>query len=76
MNHLFGVNWEYPWVLVAVPILPFVAWALFRGKLGRSAPLSLPKIMRRWAGVRAVVDRVLRLQQRPRRRRRRLASVP
>ena len=57
MNHLFGVNWEYPWVLAAVPILPFVAWTLFRGKLGRSAPLSLPKIMRRWAGVRAVVDR-------------------
>ncbi|MFA9196399.1 MAG: VWA domain-containing protein [Aliarcobacter sp.] len=57
MNHLFGVNWEYPWVLVAVPILPLVAWTLFRGKLGRSAPLSLPKIMRRWAGVRAVVDR-------------------
>ena len=57
MNHLFGVNWEYPWVLVAVPILPFVAWTIFRGKLGRSAPLSLPKIMRRWAGVRAVVDR-------------------
>ena len=57
MNHLFGVNWEYPWVLVAVPILPLVAWTIFRGKLGRSAPLSLPKIMRRWAGVRAVVDR-------------------
>jgi len=57
VNHLFGVNWEYPLVLVAVPILPFVAWTLFRGKLGRSAPLSLPKIMRRWAGVRAVVDR-------------------
>ena len=57
MNYFFGVNWEYPWVLVAVPILPLVAWTLFRGKLGRSAPLSLPKIMRRWAGVRAVVDR-------------------
>jgi len=57
VNHLFGVNWEYPWVLMAVPILPLVAWTLFRGKLGRSAPLSLPKIMRRWAGVRAVVDR-------------------
>jgi len=57
MNYFFGVNWEYPWVLVAVPILPLVALTLFRGKLGRSAPLSLPKIMRRWAGVRAVVDR-------------------
>lgn len=57
MNNFFGVHWENPWVLAAVPFLPLIALAIFKGRLGRSAPLVLPKIMRRWAGVRSVVDR-------------------
>jgi len=57
MTHLFGVQWENGWVLALVPLAPFLAWAIFRGKIGGGGPTLLPKILRRWAGTKTVVDR-------------------
>lgn len=57
MNLLFGIHWEQPWILALVPVAPFLAWAVFRGPTGKGGALSLPKVMRRWAGARAVTDR-------------------
>lgn len=57
MTFLFGVHWEQPWILVLVPVAPLLAWAVFRGKTGKGGTLSLPKVLRRWAGARAVTDR-------------------
>jgi len=54
---LFGILWEEPWVLLLVPTVPFWCWLIFRGKVGQGGSLALPKILRRWAGARAVVDR-------------------
>ncbi|KRO63099.1 MAG: VWA domain-containing protein [Verrucomicrobia bacterium] len=54
---LFGILWEEPWVLLLVPTVPFLCWLIFRGKVGQRGALALPKILRRWAGARAVVDR-------------------
>jgi len=53
----FGVHWEQPWVLALVPLVPVLAWAIFRGKTGKGGALNLPKVLRRWAGARAVMDR-------------------
>ena len=57
MNSLFGIHWEQPWILALVPLAPFLAWAVFRGKTGRRGSMSLPKVLRRWAGAQAVTDR-------------------
>jgi len=57
LNLLFGIHWEQPWILVLVPLAPFLAWAVFRGPTGKAGALSLPKVTRRWAGARAVTDR-------------------
>lgn len=57
MNGLYGVHWEYPWVLLLAVAAPIVAGLIFRGGVRASAGLVLPKILRRWAGTRAVVDR-------------------
>ena len=57
MNFLFGVNWEQPWILAMVPLVPLLAWLVFRGKGGKGGSLSLPRVLRRWAGARAVTDR-------------------
>lgn len=54
---LFGAHWEQPWVLALVPVVPLLAWAIFRGKTGKGGALNLPKVLRRWAGARAVMDR-------------------
>ncbi|NBS87088.1 MAG: hypothetical protein EBS60_03270 [Verrucomicrobia bacterium] len=53
----FGILWEEPQVLLLVPLVPVACWLIFRGKAGQSGALALPKILRRWAGARAVVDR-------------------
>ena len=53
----YGVRWEEPQVLLLVPLVPLASWLIFRGKAGQSGVLKLPKVMRRWAGARAVVDR-------------------
>ncbi|MCX6935059.1 MAG: VWA domain-containing protein [Verrucomicrobia bacterium] len=57
MTNLFGIHWYQPWWLVLAPFAPLAAWLIFQGKIGKASPLSLPKILRRWAGTRAVVDR-------------------
>ncbi|NDC80679.1 MAG: hypothetical protein EB090_05355, partial [Verrucomicrobia bacterium] len=57
MNSLFGIHWEQPWILALVPLAPFFAWAVFQGKTGPGGALRLPKVLRRWAGARAVTDR-------------------
>ena len=57
MNFLFGIHWEQPWVLALIPVVPFLAWAVFRGKTGKGGALRLPRVLRRWAGARAVTDR-------------------
>jgi len=57
VNFLFGVNWEQPWILAMVPLVPLLAWLVFRGKGGKGGSLSLPRVLRRWAGARAVTDR-------------------
>ncbi|NBU69433.1 MAG: hypothetical protein EBS49_07475, partial [Verrucomicrobia bacterium] len=57
MNSLFGIHWEQPWILALVPVALFLAWALFRGTTGTSGGLRLPRVLRRWAGARAVTDR-------------------
>jgi len=57
MTHLFGVQWENGWVLALVPVAPLLAWTIFRGNIGGGGSTQLPKILRRWAGTRAVVDR-------------------
>jgi Ca-activated chloride channel family protein len=54
---LFGVHWEEPRIFLLLPLVPVACWLIFRGKGGGSGTLPLPKIMRRWAGARAVVDR-------------------
>lgn len=54
---LFGILWEEPQVLLLVPLVPVACWLIFRGKVGQARALELPKILRRWAGARAVVDR-------------------
>lgn len=57
MSGLFGVQWEHPWVLLLAVAAPLLAWLVFRGGVKASAGMVLPKILRRWAGARAVVDR-------------------
>jgi len=57
MNSIFGIHWEQPWILALVPLAPFFAWAVFQGKTGPGGALRLPKVLRRWAGARAVTDR-------------------
>ena len=57
MTFLFGIHWEQPWVLALVPVAPLLAWLVFRGKVGKGGSLSLPRVLRRWAGARAVTDR-------------------
>jgi len=54
---LFGILWEEPQVLLLVPLVPVGCWLIFRGKVGQAGALALPKVLRRWAGARAVVDR-------------------
>ena len=53
----FGVHWEEPRIFLLLPLVPAACWLIFRDKGGGSGALPLPKIMRRWAGARAVVDR-------------------
>ena len=53
----YGVRWEEPQVLLLIPLVPLASWLIFRGKAGQSGVLQLPRVMRRWAGARAVVDR-------------------
>ena len=57
MNFLFGIHWEQPWILALVPVASLLAWLIFRGKGGQGGSLSLPRVLRRWAGARAVTDR-------------------
>ena len=57
MNFLFGIHWEQPWVLALIPVVPFLAWAVFRGETSKGGALRLPRVLRRWAGARAVTDR-------------------
>lgn len=57
MSFLLGIHWEQPWILILVPMAPLLAWLVFRGKAGGGGPLRLPKVLRRWAGARAVTDR-------------------
>jgi len=57
MNFLFGIHWEQPWILALVPVAPLLAWLVFRGKVGPGGSLRLPRVLRRWAGARAVMDR-------------------
>jgi Ca-activated chloride channel family protein len=57
VNLLFGIHWEQPWILVLVPVVPLLAWAVFHGGAGKGRALTLPKVLRRWAGARAVTDR-------------------
>lgn len=57
MTFLFSVHWEHPWILALVPLAPLLAWTVFRGKTGKGGTLNLPKVLRRWAGTRAVTDR-------------------
>ena len=57
MNPLFGTHWEQPWILALVPVAPLLAWLVFRPKAGPGGPLRLPKVLRRWAGARAVTER-------------------
>ena len=57
MSFLFGIHWEQPWILILVPAAPLLAWLVFLGKTGRGGSLRLPKVLRRWAGARAVTDR-------------------
>lgn len=57
MSSPFGVHWEQPWILLLVPVALVLAWAIFYGRGGKTSTLLLPKVMRRWAGSRAVVDR-------------------
>ena len=57
MSFLLGIHWEQPWILILVPVAPLLAWLVFRGKTGWGGPLRLPKVLRRWAGARAVTDR-------------------
>ena len=57
VNLLFGIHWEQPWILVLVPVVSLLAWAVFHGGAGKGRALALPKVLRRWAGARAVTDR-------------------
>ena len=57
MNLLLGIHWEQPWILILVPVAPLLAWAVFHGGAGKGRALTLPKVLRRWAGARAVMDR-------------------
>ena len=57
MSLLLGIHWEQPWILALVPLAPFLAWAVFRSKTGPGGPLRLPRVLRRWAGTRAVTER-------------------
>ena len=57
MSFLFGVHWEQQWILALVPLAPLLAWLVFRGKGAKGGSLSLPRVLRRWAGARAVTDR-------------------
>ena len=57
MNFLLGIHWEQPWILALVPVAPLLAWLVFRGKVGPGGSLRLPRVLRRWAGARAVMDR-------------------
>ena len=57
MTQLFGVQWENGWVLGLVPLAPLIAWSIFRGNGGAGGKVALPKILRRWAGTRAVFER-------------------
>ena len=57
LNFLFGIHWEQPWILALVPVAPVLAWAVFRGRTGPGGALRLPKVLRRWAGARAVTER-------------------
>ena len=57
MTHLFGIQWENGWILGLVPAAPILAWFVFRGKIGPGEQTHLPKILRRWAGTKAVVER-------------------
>lgn len=57
MIHFQGVQWENGWVLGLVPLAPFLVWAIFQGKIGPGSTTRLPKVLRRWAGTRAVVER-------------------
>lgn len=54
---LDGVRWEEPEVLYLLPLIPLFSWLIFRGQAGQGKGLALPKVMRRWAGARAVVER-------------------
>ena len=55
--NFFGIHWDQPWILLLAPVAPFVAWMIFRGKSSPGGSLGFPKVLRRWAGARAVVDR-------------------
>ena len=55
--NLFGVHWDQPWILLLAPVAPFLAWVIFRGQHSPGGALAFPKVLRRWAGARAVVDR-------------------
>ena len=57
MTFLFGVYWDQPWILALVPLSPVLAWLVFRGRGVKGGSLSLPRVLRRWAGARAVTDR-------------------
>jgi len=57
MSLLFGVHWEQPWILSLVPLAPLLAWLVFRSKGGKGGAVNLPRVLRRWAGARAVTDR-------------------
>lgn len=55
--NLFGVHWDQPSILLLAPVVPFLAWVIFRGQHSAGGALAFPKVLRRWAGARAVVDR-------------------
>ncbi len=57
MNFPLGVHWEQPWIFALVLLAPLLAWLVFRSQGGRGGSLSLPRVLRRWAGARAVTDR-------------------
>lgn len=57
MSFLLGVHWEHPWVLVLIPMAALLAGLIFRAKTGIGGAARLPKVLRRWAGTRAVTDR-------------------
>jgi Ca-activated chloride channel family protein len=57
VNFPLGVHWEQPWIFALVLLAPLLAWLVFRSQGGRGGSLSLPRVLRRWAGARAVTDR-------------------